>query len=101
MSGILREMVAQRKTVSARRRKSEPDWHYTRDACATPPSHSSREMCWKGNVRLRPAAAGLRRDIFRAAKNGGKGIRTPDFQLAKLALYQLSYAPAEGLKVIG
>jgi hypothetical protein len=25
---------------------------------------------------------------------GGKGIRTPDFQLAKLALYQLSYAPA-------
>jgi hypothetical protein len=26
---------------------------------------------------------------------GGKGIRTPDFQLAKLALYQLSYAPAE------
>jgi hypothetical protein len=29
------------------------------------------------------------------AKTGGKGIRTPDFQLAKLALYQLSYAPAE------
>src|SRR5437763_12448854 len=28
------------------------------------------------------------------AKTGGKGIRTPDFQLAKLALYQLSYAPA-------
>jgi hypothetical protein len=26
-------------------------------------------------------------------KIGGKGIRTPDFQLAKLALYQLSYAP--------
>ena len=26
-------------------------------------------------------------------ENGGKGIRTPDFQLAKLALYQLSYAP--------
>jgi hypothetical protein len=25
--------------------------------------------------------------------SGGKGIRTPDFQLAKLALYQLSYAP--------
>ena len=31
------------------------------------------------------------------AKTGGKGIRTPDFQLAKLALYQLSYAP--GTKV--
>ena len=27
------------------------------------------------------------------ANNGGKGIRTPDIQLAKLALYQLSYAP--------
>ena len=30
----------------------------------------------------------------RLAGFGGKGIRTPDFQLAKLALYQLSYAPA-------
>src|SRR5207248_505335 len=30
----------------------------------------------------------------RPAGFGGKGIRTPDFQLAKLALYQLSYAPA-------
>jgi hypothetical protein len=29
------------------------------------------------------------------AKIGGKGIRTPDFQLAKLALYQLSYAPCK------
>jgi hypothetical protein len=29
----------------------------------------------------------------RPADFGGKGIRTPDFQLAKLALYQLSYAP--------
>jgi hypothetical protein len=29
------------------------------------------------------------------AKTGGKGIRTPDIQLAKLALYQLSYAPFE------
>jgi hypothetical protein len=32
------------------------------------------------------------------AKAGGKGIRTPDFQLAKLALYQLSYAPARIFK---
>jgi hypothetical protein len=31
---------------------------------------------------------------FSRSENGGKGIRTPDFQLAKLALYQLSYAPA-------
>ena len=28
-----------------------------------------------------------------ARDRGGKGIRTPDIQLAKLALYQLSYAP--------
>jgi hypothetical protein len=27
---------------------------------------------------------------------GGMGIRTPDIQLAKLALYQLSYTPALG-----
>src|SRR5690242_13415146 len=31
----------------------------------------------------------------RLAGFGGKGIRTPDFQLAKLALYQLSYAPCK------
>jgi hypothetical protein len=35
----------------------------------------------------------------RLAGFGGKGIRTPDFQLAKLALYQLSYAP-EKLKIV-
>ena len=29
----------------------------------------------------------------RAKHGGGKGIRTPDIQLAKLALSQLSYAP--------
>ncbi len=27
------------------------------------------------------------------ATGGGKEVRTPDFQLAKLALYQLSYTP--------
>src|SRR6266545_6343187 len=31
----------------------------------------------------------------RHSGHGGKGIRTPDFQLAKLALYQLSYAPRQ------
>ncbi len=30
---------------------------------------------------------------------GGKGIRTPDIQLAKLALYQLSYAPESECRV--
>jgi hypothetical protein len=33
------------------------------------------------------------------AKAGGKGIRTPDFQLAKLALYQLSYAPGQNFRM--
>ena len=28
-------------------------------------------------------------------ESGGMGIRTPDIQLAKLALYQLSYTPDE------
>jgi hypothetical protein len=28
-----------------------------------------------------------------ASIGGGKGTRTPDIQLAKLALYQLSYTP--------
>ena len=45
-----------------------------------------------------PPSPRLRRDSLRSplplrAKTGGKGIRTPHFQLAKLALYQLSYAP--------
>jgi hypothetical protein len=31
---------------------------------------------------------------------GGKGIRTPDIQLAKLALYQLSYAPAVEMRIV-
>ena len=30
---------------------------------------------------------------------GGKGIRTPDIQLAKLALYQLSYAPEKNCRM--
>ena len=55
-------------------------------------------------ARLKESAFGrcgdLRRDSLRfpltlRAKTGGKGIRTPDFQLAKLALYQLSYAPGK------
>ena len=41
-------------------------------------------------VRLRRGYGATAPKAFGA---GGKGIRTPDFQLAKLALYQLSYAP--------
>ena len=38
-----------------------------------------------------------------AKPGGGTGIRTPDIQLAKLALYQLSYTPliAQGSSVLG
>ena len=36
----------------------------------------------------------IRPDALRGREDGGgKGIRTPDLQLAKLPLYQLSYAP--------
>ena len=39
--------------------------------------------------------AAIHRKIFAKQKSGGKGTRTPDIQLAKLALYQLSYAPVK------
>ena len=42
-------------------------------------------------LSYRPRLAGL---AVRLTKHGGgTGIRTPDIQLAKLALYQLSYTP--------
>jgi hypothetical protein len=61
-------------------------------------SRSSLRSCPQGERG--PPSLKLRRDSLRSplttrAKTGGKGIRTPDFQLAKLALYQLSYAPCE------
>ena len=42
----------------------------------------------------RPAPPLGEKDREQSVSSGGKGIRTPDIQLAKLALYQLSYAPA-------
>ena len=57
------------------------------------PSRSSRDNRSKPkDVRLRQ---GYGATVFALLYDatGGKGIRTPDFQLAKLALYQLSYAP--------
>ena len=45
----------------------------------------------------RPPTPRLRPIAPKAFGAGGKGIRTPDFQLAKLALYQLSYAPTVGI----
>jgi hypothetical protein len=54
--------------------------------------HRSRLTGHISGVRLRQCFSATTPKAFGA---GGKGIRTPDFQLAKLALYQLSYAPAE------
>ena len=50
-------------------------------------SACSNQLSYRPIVRVR----GIRR-----RQRGGKGIRTPDIQLAKLALYQLSYAPVAG-----
>ena len=45
-------------------------------------------------MTLRLSSACSNQLSYRPGVNGGgKGIRTPDIQLAKLALYQLSYAP--------
>ena len=67
--------------------RSVSDWHAESKLAA---------LTWQGDRG--PPSPRLRRDSLRSplplrAKTGGKGIRTPDFQLAKLALYQLSYAP--------
>ena len=40
-----------------------------------------------------PYWRGKRAGCLVRSRSGGKGTRTPDIQLAKLALYQLSYAP--------
>ncbi len=59
------------------------------------PSRSCREE--QSKPKKRPPFVPQSRDYGATAPKsfgaGGKGIRTPDFQLAKLALYQLSYAP--------
>ena len=61
--------------------------------CLTPAALEARGLA--------PAYPGVRPFILdslpHASGFGGKGIRTPDFQLAKLALYQLSYAPGIGI----
>src|SRR6266436_9860782 len=57
------------------------------------PSRSSPRLHRQGQiVHLRQGYGATAPKAFGA---GGKGIRTPDFQLAKLALYQLSYAPCK------
>ena len=49
-----------------------------------------RALGWlRSFVRGQPHTNAFRFD----PESGGMGIRTPDIQLAKLALYQLSYTP--------
>ena len=49
-----------------------------------------RALGWlRSFVRGKPHTGAFRFD----PESGGMGIRTPDIQLAKLALYQLSYTP--------
>ncbi len=50
-------------------------------------SACSNQLSYRPAVTIRPGKTNI--------LGGGKGIRTPDIQLAKLALYQLSYAPAD------
>ncbi len=44
-------------------------------------------------MTLRLSSACSNQLSYRPENGGGTGIRTPDIQLAKLALYQLSYTP--------
>jgi hypothetical protein len=56
--------------------------------CSNQLSYKPIVICWHAN-----------RWLYMLSKpkfGGGMGIRTPDIQLAKLALYQLSYTPALG-----
>ena len=60
------------------------------------PSRSSERCRCRGPVG--PPSLSLRRGSLalaslRAKAGGAEGIRTPDLQLAKLPLYQLSYSP--------
>ncbi len=55
-------------------------------------SACSNQLSYRPYERVNPEIA---KSVTRLAEiGGGMGIRTPDIQLAKLALYQLSYTPA-------
>ena len=71
------------KSEPPNRRKS---WESTRRLVGVPgvePGTSSLSGTRSNQLSYTPGCVG-----------GGNGIRTRDIQLAKLALYQLSYAPA-------
>jgi len=48
----------------------------------------SNQLSYRPNKEVR------RQTVNLSEVGGGMGIRTPDIQLAKLALYQLSYTPS-------
>ena len=59
-------------------------------------SACSNQLSYRPMASPRLAISNLKSQISNCsafAGRGGKGTRTPDIQLAKLALYQLSYAP--------
>lgn len=87
-----------RRTVPRRPASARRDRAASPVGCAYvwegPPGHSARR------AMERPAAAprpfnGLRRPSRAIDRNGAEETRTPNFQLAKLALYQLSYRPGD------
>jgi hypothetical protein len=90
------------KVVAARGRSGvgltglEPVTLRLSSACSNQLSYRPEKCTGKGIGRgaAHPLQAS---QILRSlhAAHGGKGIRTPDIQLAKLALYQLSYAPGK------
>ena len=51
----------------------------------------SNQLSYRPKLSLRSAD---RLVVHQRKVGGGMGIRTPDIQLAKLALYQLSYTPS-------
>lgn len=65
--------------------------------CWRLPAFSGRQIC---NFAMRMSICRLPalRHTVSGGFYGGKGTRTPDIQLAKLALYQLSYAPMDNLQ---
>ena len=66
-------------------------------ACSNQLSYRPEKSCWGKGIGGFAAHPSQASQILRSlhAPHGGKGIRTPDIQLAKLALYQLSYAPGK------
>ena len=88
-STLYRNVPARFRSAGCKHRKT--------GTCGGSPSRSSPRYRCRAKVSAFAKATARQPSLSSTtrAKTGGKGIRTPDFQLAKLALYQLSYAPCE------